>query len=163
MVTLSPGPARENRMDLLLWRHAEALNGSPDHERPLSERGIRQARETAAWLTRHAPRNLRILVSPSLRTRQTAAIFSENFTTVPELGPEAGAANLLAAAGWPDAGGAALIVGHQPALGRAASLLLAGSEAEWTFRKSAVWWFSSRIRNGQRQTILRAVTGAGLT
>ena len=36
-------------MDLLLWRHAEAVEGSPDHARELTERGQRQARRMATW------------------------------------------------------------------------------------------------------------------
>ena len=37
-------------MDLLLWRHAEAVDGLPDSTRELTERGIRQAHKVAAWL-----------------------------------------------------------------------------------------------------------------
>ena len=47
-------------MDLILWRHAEAENGSPtlpDHKRRLTARGEKQARKVARWLRQHLPRN----------------------------------------------------------------------------------------------------------
>lgn len=152
----------EHPMDLILWRHAEAVDGSPDHTRELTERGLKQARRVAAWLELHRPKRLRVLVSPTTRTRQTAAAFCNDFDIVPALGPDGGVSDLMAAAGWPDAGGATLIVGHQPGLGRMAALLLAGAEAEWTIKKGALWWFTNRVRDGESQTVLRAVIPADL-
>lgn len=149
-------------MDLMLWRHAEAVDGSPDHTRELTERGHKQARRMAAWLDKNRPKRLRVLVSPTLRTRQTATAFTDDFEIVSGLGPEGGVAEILAATGWPDAGGAALIVGHQPALGRLAALLLSGVEAHWTVKKGALWWFTNRVRNDETQTVLRAVVPADL-
>ena len=144
-------------MDLLLWRHAEAVDGTPDHTRELTERGIKQARKVAHWLADRRPKRMRVLVSPTMRTRQTASAFSDDFEIVSALGPEGTVADLLAATGWPDASGAVLVVGHQPALGQTASLLLAGSEANWTIKKGALWWFTNRVRNDETQTVLRAV------
>lgn len=144
-------------MDLLLWRHAEAAEGSPDAARKLTGRGVKQAYRTAAWLDDRRPKRLRILVSPTVRTRQTASAFAREFEVVPSLGPEGGVENVLAATGWPDSPGACLVVGHQPALGRLAALLLSGSEADWTIKKGALWWFTNRVRNGETQTVLRAV------
>lgn len=144
-------------MDLLLWRHAEAVQGTPDSGRELTLRGHKQARKLAGWLEAHGPKRLRVMVSPSMRTRQTARAFAADFEIVPSLGPEGGVPDLLAAANWPDSSQACLIVGHQPTLGRLAALLLAGSEAEWTIKKGALWWFTNRVRNGETQTILRAV------
>jgi phosphohistidine phosphatase len=152
----------ENRMDLLLWRHAEAVDGSPDHARELTARGHKQARAVADWLQKRQPKKLRVLVSPTLRTRQTAAAFTDDFEIASELAPERNVAELLAAAGWPDGGGAVMIVGHQPPLGRLAALLLSGQEADWTIKKGALWWFTSRVRDGESQTVLRAVIPADL-
>lgn len=144
-------------MDLLLWRHAEAVDGEPDHARELTERGRKQARRVAAWLDEHRPQRLRVLASPTRRTRQTAAAFTHEVEIVPALGPEANVADLLAAVGWPDSRDTCVIVGHQPTLGRLAALLLSGSEADWTIRKGALWWFTNRARDGESRSVLRSV------
>ncbi len=149
-------------MDLLLWRHAEAVQGAPDHARELTPRGHKQARTLAAWLKKNHPEPLRVICSPTVRTRQTAAALTRDFEVVASLGPDGNAAGILATAGWPDASVACLIVGHQPTLGRVAALLLAGSEADWTIRKGALWWFSNRVRDGETQTVLRAVIAPDL-
>jgi phosphohistidine phosphatase len=111
-------------MDLLLWRHAEAVDSLPDSTRELTERGIRQAHKVAAWLESRRPKKLRVLVSPTVRTRQTASAFTKDFEIVPALGPGNDISGILGACGWPDGGGSVLVVGHQPELGRLASLLL---------------------------------------
>jgi phosphohistidine phosphatase len=144
-------------MDLLLWRHAEAVDGAPDHARELTPRGVKQAQRMAEWLKRNKPQRLKVLVSPTVRTRQTAEAFTDDFEIVSALGPERGVTDILAATGWPDASSACLIVGHQPALGRLAALLLSGSETDWTIKKGGLWWFSNRVRNGETQTVLRTV------
>ena len=54
-------------MDLLLWRHAEAVEGLPDSTRELTERGVRQAHKVAEWLESRRPKKLRVLVSPMQR------------------------------------------------------------------------------------------------
>ena len=149
-------------MDLLLWRHAEAVDGSPDHERALSPRGAEQARRMARWLSRHGPEELRVLASPAIRTCQTAAAFTRDFAQIPALSPGCGARDLLAASGWPAADRPCLLVGHQPALGRLAALLLTGAEADWSIRKGALWWFRSRERDGAREVVLRAVLAPDL-
>jgi len=64
-------------MDLLLWRHAEAVEGLPDSTRELTERGVRQAHKVAEWLESRRPKKLRVLVSPTVRTRQTASAFTK--------------------------------------------------------------------------------------
>ena len=73
---------------------------------------------------------------------------------------------MLAAAGWPDGlGGASdtvIVVGHQPTLGRVASLLLSGSEANWSVRKGGVWWLSNRRREDDAQVVLRSVINPDL-
>jgi phosphohistidine phosphatase len=152
-------------MDLILWRHAEAEDGTPDLKRKLTARGEKQARQMAEWIKQHAPKNLRIIASPAVRTQQTAQALGMPFSTDKRLGTDAGVPGLLAAVDWPHGGtqerrAAVLVIGHQPTLGRTAALLLAGQEAEWTIKKGAVWWFSNRVRVGEAQTVLRAVVPA---
>jgi phosphohistidine phosphatase len=149
-------------MDLLLWRHAEAEDGEDDMKRRLTQRGEKQARDMAKWIRAHQPKDLRIIVSPAVRTQQTAEALKLPFETHRKIGPEACVSELVAASGWPAASGSVLIVGHQPSLGRMASLLLAGSESEWTIKKGALWWLSNRVRRGETQTVLRAVMPAEL-
>ena len=154
-------------MDLILWRHAEAEDGTarlPDAKRRLTTRGEKQARQTAAWLRKRLPAKTTVLASPTERTRQTAAALELPFDIEPRIGTSADASDLLAAAGWPEGkgkdGGTVLLVGHQPTLGRLAALLLSGTEADWTIKKGAAWWFSNRNRNGEVQTVLNAVVGS---
>jgi phosphohistidine phosphatase len=144
-------------MDLLLWRHAEAEEGEVDMKRRLTERGEKQALTMAKWIRVHQPKGLRILVSPAVRAQQTAKALGLPFETHRELGPEAGVPDLIAASGWPLSGGSVLIVGHQPALGQLASLLLSGQESDWTIKKGAVWWLNNRVRRSEAQTVLRAM------
>ena len=144
-------------MDLLLWRHAEAEDGEDDLKRRLTERGQKQARTMAAWIRAHQPKDLRIIVSPAVRTQQTAEALKLPFETQRKIGPEACVSELIAASGWPQASGSVLLVGHQPSLGRLAALLLAGHETEWSIKKGALWWLSNRVRRGDTQTVLRAV------
>jgi len=136
-------------MDLILWRHADAEEPSPlrsDLERDLTARGERQAARMAQWLHRQLPHGVRILASPVRRAQRTAMTLDRKFRTVAELGPDANAAAILAAAGWPDAKHAVLVVAHQPALGQAAALALTGQVADWSIRKGAVWWLRQRDR-----------------
>ena len=155
-----PAFSKETTMDLLLWRHAEAEDGEDDLKRRLTDRGEKQARVMAKWIHEHQPKDLRIIVSHAVRTQQTAEALKLPFETQRKIGPEACVSELIAASGWPQASGAVLIVGHQPSLGRMASLLLAGQESEWTIKKGALWWLSNRVRRGETQTVLRAVIPA---
>lgn len=167
---MPPDDTHETTMDLILWRHAEAEDGDgrmPDGKRRLTARGEKQARKMAAWLNERLPQNTTVLVSPAERTQQTAHALGRPFEIEPGIGIGADCVDLLAAAGWPDSskvrgGGTLILVGHQPALGRLAALLLAGSEADWPFKKGAVWWFSRRTREDEDQTVLRAMMSADL-
>lgn len=144
-------------MDLILWRHAEAVDGRPDLARNLTAKGLRQARESAAWLREHLPRSMRILVSPAERTLQTARALTDDFEIVQSIAPGASAPAVLAAAGWPDAEAPVLVVGHQPTLGMVAATLVAGRPLSWSIRKSGIWWLSHRVRDEEAQTVVRAV------
>lgn len=142
-------------MELILWRHAEAEDGTPDHARELTAKGVKQAEKVAAFLHRHLPEETRILVSPATRAQQTAATLTGRFTLAPTIGPGASAQALLQAARWPDAGGAVLLVGHQPTLGEIAAQLLGSDDYSLSIKKGALWWFSRREREGTAQVTLR--------
>jgi len=149
-------------MELIIWRHAEAVEptiGLPDLKRSLTKKGKAQARRIADWLRERRPADLHILVSPAERCQQTARSLALPYETEARLGTSADVADLLAAANWPEghgkSGGAILLVGHQPTLGRLAAWLLSGAEADWNLKKGALWWFS--IRDGEAETVLRAM------
>lgn len=144
-------------MELILWRHAEAEDGVPDLKRELTEKGRRQAARIADWLNPRLPQDIRILVSPAARTLQTAQALGRSYSEVPALAPGAGAADVLTAAGWPDAAYPVLVVGHQPTLGQVALQLLAGQAGDLTVKKGGLWWFQSRERGGRQDVVLRAV------
>ena len=144
-------------MDLILWRHADAEDGVPDEARRLTAKGEKQAQQVGRWLKSHLPEGARILVSPARRAQQTASALGREYVTSKEVGTAASVVSVMAAAGWPDAKGAVVVVGHQPTLGRIAAVLLSGAEADWSVKKGGVWWFSNRLRDDETQTVLRAV------
>jgi phosphohistidine phosphatase len=129
-------------MDLILWRHAEAEEGSPDSARKLTEQGRGQARRIATWLKPRLPGNCEVLVSPAARAQQTAQALGVAFMTTPAVGTDAAAVDVIAAVDWPARSRAILIVGHQPTLGRVAAILLSGAQADWDIGKGALWWLS---------------------
>jgi phosphohistidine phosphatase len=153
-------------MELLLWRHAEAESTVPDLGRKLTAKGEKQARRVAAWLNDRLPESARILVSPALRTQQTARALAElsgrKIKTIEALGPGASAEEFLHAVDWPDARGTIVAVGHQPTLGLVASRLLCGTEQAWAIRKGALWWFSSRPDEGSADAALVAMVNPNL-
>lgn len=141
-------------MELILWRHAEAEDGVPDSARELTDKGLKQARVMAEWLKPRLPENIRIIVSPTRRTQQTAAALEGDFETVSAIGPGASAKAILAAVDWPDAKGAVIVVGHQPTLGEVAAFLMSGDPMEWSVRKGAVWWFSNKKKGDVAEVVL---------
>lgn len=60
-----------------LLRHAEAADGSPDSERPLTERGEEQARDAAAALAAMGVSVDACVSSPKVRAADTARIVCE--------------------------------------------------------------------------------------
>ena len=146
-------------VDLILWRHAdarEAQAGTLDHDRPLTAKGERQAAKMARWLNLHLPDGARVLVSPTLRTMQTAQGLERRRRVLQELGPEETVDALLHAARWPDAREPVVVVGHQPTLGLTAAYLLAGVTQSWPVRKGALWWIKRREREGRVEILLHA-------
>jgi phosphohistidine phosphatase len=99
----------------MLWllRHAEAVDGHPDDERPLTERGMRQATDAGLALARLGTTIEVCLTSPKRRALQTAQLACEPLGVTPTIEP--------ALSGEPfnvhelTAGlGEVLLVGHDP-------------------------------------------------
>jgi phosphohistidine phosphatase len=143
-------------MDLILWRHADAEDSSPDLSRNLTSKGTRQAKRMARWLRQHLPKQVRILSSPATRAVQTADALHMPYEVRDDLAPQCSAQQLLKATGWPNGDGVIVLVGHNPAISELASILLAGKPFPATLRKGAAWWFSNRTREGEAAVVLKA-------
>ena len=147
-------------MDLILWRHAEAVPERADLddlERALTPKGERQAQRMADWLNQRLAHSTRIIASPALRCQQTAKALGRKFRTVAEIAPDADLHAVLKAARWPEASEPVLVIGHQPTLGLVAAHLLSGAAQPWSIKKGAAWWIRSRHREDLDQVILQAV------
>lgn len=149
-------------MELILWRHAEAEDGEDDFKRELTKRGKRQAERMSAWLRPLLVGEWRILVSPTKRTLQTVKALDMAFDVREALGASSTPQMVLREAGWPQGGDDVLIIGHQPTLGQVAARLVGGGQGDVSIRKGAIWWFATRDRRGEQETILKAVLNPDL-
>jgi phosphohistidine phosphatase len=146
-------------MDLILWRHADAVDADgplADLDRPLTSKGERQASRMASWLARQLPSSARVLVSPARRAQQTAQALDRKFKTTEALAPASTVDVLLMAVRWPQARDPVLVVGHQPTLGLAAAYLLCGQALAWPLRKGGLIWLRHRLRGDTEQVLLVA-------
>lgn len=152
-------------MDLILWRHAEAIelpenladNAAADLARTLTPRGEKQALRMGAWLDRQLPETAKVLVSPAVRAQVTARAMGRKFQTFAALSPSATAVDLLTLSQWPHGKQAVVLIGHQPSLGRLIAQLLALQTEDCAIKKGAVWWLRSRTRDALQQTVLVTV------
>jgi phosphohistidine phosphatase SixA len=146
-------------MDLILWRHAEAEDANPkgDLARNLTKHGRKQAERMAQWLKERLDGEWRVVASPAARTLQTVEPLGVAFDVSEALAPGASPRAVLREAGWPSAKRSVIVVGHQPTLGEVAAELLQKGDGDMSMRKGAVWWFSTRQRDGRQETVLKAV------
>ena len=150
-------------MDLILWRHAEAEDpreGMDDLQRVLTAKGDKQAARVGAWLDRVLPQGTRILCSPARRCEQTAQALGRKYNLRDMLAPGATAADVMAAAQWPQARQPVLVVGHQPTLGQVVANLMAISGGECAVRKGSAWWLRARVREAGLECVVVAVMSA---
>lgn len=147
-------------MDLVIWRHAEAVDwqeGCDDLDRVLTARGYKQAIRMAEWLDRQLPDSTRIFSSPARRCEDTVCRLDRKYKIHNDLLSESNAESILATLQWPTAKGTVLIVGHQPMLGQIVAQALGLQNTDCPIRKGSVWWLRSRERDEQRQIVLVAV------
>jgi phosphohistidine phosphatase len=143
-------------MELILWRHAQAEDGTPDEARRLTARGERDAARVADWLReRLPPDTTTVLSSPTRRTRQTADALGLPYGVSERIAPGADVESVIAAAGWPDRReGTLVLVGHQPWIGEVTAALVAGRPDPWPMRKAGFWWLGWRERG---EVLVKAV------
>jgi phosphohistidine phosphatase len=147
-------------MDLILWRHAEAIDlelVGDDMARGLTPRGEKQAARMAAWLDRQLPDGAKVLVSPALRAEQTAKALERKFKICASLAPLASVDQLLELVQWPYGKGCVLVVGHQPTLGQTIARLMNLNDNDCAVKKGAVWWLRHREREESSQTVIVTV------
>jgi len=148
-------------MDLIIWRHAEAEDGVPDLERKLTGKGRKQADRVAQWLLQRLPARFSVIASPAARAQQTAEALGVPLKTDRTLAPGAAPAAIIKASGWPDAKTTAVVVGHQPDLGRVLAEVL-GARGGISVKKGGLWWISNRVRDEKDQVVVRAVVSPDL-
>jgi phosphohistidine phosphatase len=103
------------------------------------------------------PVGVKVLVSPALRTEQTAKALDRKFKISPPLAPLSSVDQLLELVQWPHGKGCVLVVGHQPTLGQTIARLLGLKESECAVKKGALWWLRYREREGDSQTVVVTV------
>lgn len=100
----------------MIWllRHAEAAEGSPDADRPLTERGREQARAAGAALRAIGVELDACLTSPRVRAVETATLVSEPLGVDVQLEPQLSGGPFDARALAAGLGDEVLLVGHDP-------------------------------------------------
>ncbi|UJF24684.1 histidine phosphatase family protein [Suttonella sp. R2A3] len=128
----------------ILWRHAEAGFAGDDLARPLTERGWRQAEDSALWLHEQGY-ELPIVCSEATRAQQTANTYASPSATLSGLNPD-GPQDDVWAALRALTGQDVIIVGHMPwiseviaalcdgrpqAVGLSQVIVLQGADQQW--------------------------------
>lgn len=139
-------------MQIFLLRHANAdVPAATDSERPLSDRGIAQAKKAGLFCRKHQLQPDLILISPLLRARQTAEHFAAQLDSVKmEVAP------FLASGMEPETALSELkayqnferifLVGHEPDFSMlGAHLLGIASEGNLHVRKASLSSFSMPV------------------
>ena len=160
-------------MELLLIRHADAGDAhewaktrKPDSQRPLSDKGREQIKESAKALVKLVPKVDLFAVSPYIRALQTAELVFERYvdtrareitdSLVPEAKPE-----LFVR--WLRAQGprsVVAVVGHDPHLSTLATWLISGvEESRMEFKKGGACLISCERFPGKKEGILQWLMG----
>jgi phosphohistidine phosphatase len=97
-----------------LLRHAEAADGSPDEERPLTDKGEEQARWAGAALKALGVEVDACLTSPKVRAADTAKLACEPFGVEVQMEPQLAGGPFDAEHMAAGLGDNVLLVGHDP-------------------------------------------------
>ena len=133
----------------MIWllRHGDAADGSPDAERPLTEKGERQARAAGQALKKLGVQIDACLSSPKVRAYDTAKLACEPLGVEVQLEPKLAGGPIQAeelAAGLGDV----LLVGHDPDFSMAVHSL---TGAQVRLKKGGL----AGIDTGELQALLR--------
>jgi phosphohistidine phosphatase len=116
---------------LVVLRHAKSAwpEGTPDAQRPLAERGRRDAPAAGSWLRKHLGDIDLVVCSPALRAQQTWESVAGKLEGAPPVREderiyEASAETLVTVVrGLPDEARTVVLVGHNPGLEDVVALL----------------------------------------
>lgn len=116
---------------LILLRHSKSAwpQDIPDHQRPLAERGRRDAPAVGRWLSRHVPAIDFVVCSPALRARQTWELVAAQLPATPRICQDtrlyAAPAEVVREVSQelPPEASTVLLVGHNPGLEEFLTLL----------------------------------------
>ena len=100
----------------MIWllRHGQAAEGSPDAERPLTEKGREQSRVAGAALRALGVEPDACLTSPKVRAADTARLACEELDVEPQLEPKLSGGPIRAEELAAGLGDDVLLVGHDP-------------------------------------------------
>jgi phosphohistidine phosphatase len=134
----------------MIWllRHGEAEDGSPDSERPLTEKGREQSRAAGAALKAAGVEIDACLTSPKVRAAETARIACEPLGVEPQLEPKLAGGPFDAEALAAGLGDDVLLVGHDPDFSMAVHSL---TGAQVRMKKGGL----AGIEKGELVTLLR--------
>jgi phosphohistidine phosphatase len=133
---------------LWLLRHGDAADGSPDAERPLTEKGEKQARAAGKALEALGVRMDACLTSPKLRAVDTARLACEPLGIEPDLEPKLAGGPFDAEALAAGLGDNVLLVGHDPDFSMAVHAL---TGAQVRMKKGGV----AGVEKGELMVLLR--------
>lgn len=167
-------------MRIILMRHAPAEDRDPqrwpdDRARPLTERGMRRARQAARGVCALEREVARIWTSPAARAQATADAFAAESRgdAIPEpfevLAPEAAPKEAVALVRSLKGEGVVLVVGHEPGLSAIAGALLGAPANSLGLKKCGAcaldldptgarlgWWMTPRalraVAHGRSRT-----------
>src|SRR2546426_10855877 len=157
---------RRGMMDCLLLRHGIAVERDEweglDADRPLTERGAKRVAQVAAGLNWLDVQPTHVLSSPLIRAIETAKIAHSSLRVrsavqiVDELLPDAPPDRLLSILYDLPPESCVLCVGHEPQLGMAASVMLAGKHSmAFPFKKAGACLIELSIPAKPSRGVLR--------
>ncbi|MET0511640.1 MAG: histidine phosphatase family protein [Thermoleophilaceae bacterium] len=134
----------------MLWllRHGDAAEGSPDAERPLTEKGERQSRAAGRALAALGVRIDACMTSPKVRAADTAKLACEALGIEPQLEPKLAGGPFDAEALAAGLGDNVLLVGHDPDFSMAVHAL---TGAQVRMKKGGL----AGVEKGELKTLLR--------
>jgi phosphohistidine phosphatase len=133
---------------LWLLRHGDAADGSPDAERPLTEKGERQSRAAGRALAALGVKMDACLTSPKVRAADTARLACEPLGVEPQLEPKRAGGPFDAEALAAGLGEHVLLVGHDPDFSMAVHAL---TGAQVRMKKGGV----AGVEKGELMVLLR--------